>query len=157
MVLLANSASSAAWANIFAGYFSQNLWIFKANKYLSGCNRLRITADGNLKVCLHGQAEISLREPLRVSFRNWQLFLIEILWAGASDQELLELIGQAVKRKAFRHAGLNKLMQMADSLPDGRPMVRIGGWCSWNGQLTAEFPVIIHLITQIVFFQCLFY
>ncbi|KAJ1030537.1 hypothetical protein NDA16_001446 [Ustilago loliicola] len=29
------------------------------------CNRLRITADGNLKVCLFGNAEVSLRDAMR--------------------------------------------------------------------------------------------
>lgn len=29
------------------------------------CNRLRITSDGNLKVCLFGNAEVSLRDLLR--------------------------------------------------------------------------------------------
>jgi cyclic pyranopterin phosphate synthase len=73
--------------------------------FCNTCNRLRITADGNLKVycaiefwfsilfqvCLHGNAEISLRDQIR---------------ANASDQELLETIGQAVGRKKARHAGL---------------------------------------------------
>ena len=30
-----------------------------------GCNRLRIMADGNLKVCLFGEAEVSLRDVMR--------------------------------------------------------------------------------------------
>jgi cyclic pyranopterin phosphate synthase len=69
------------------------------------CNRLRITADGNLKVlrttsksdvffcfkvCLHGNAEVSLRDQIR---------------ANASDEQILEIIGQAVRRKKERHAG----------------------------------------------------
>uniref|UniRef100_A0A1I8BZ76 Radical SAM core domain-containing protein n=1 Tax=Meloidogyne hapla TaxID=6305 RepID=A0A1I8BZ76_MELHA len=46
---------------------------------------------------------------------------------GADNQKLLEMIGNAVKRKSARHAGLEKLIQMADSLPGLRPMVHIGG------------------------------
>ncbi len=53
--------------------------------------RLRITADGNLKVCLFGNAEVSLRDVIR---------------KGISEEELLNLIGQAVGRKHARHAGL---------------------------------------------------
>jgi len=32
-----------------------------SDHFCGGCNRLRITADGNLKVCLFGNAEVSLR------------------------------------------------------------------------------------------------
>eukprot|EP00041_Stephanoeca_diplocostata_P012194 m.203538 g.203538 ORF g.203538 m.203538 type:complete len:677 (+) comp18852_c0_seq1:192-2222(+) len=35
------------------------------NHFCGGCNRLRITADGNLKVCLFGNSEVSLRDALR--------------------------------------------------------------------------------------------
>lgn len=58
--------------------------------FCGGCNRLRITADGNLKVCLFGNAEISIRDALR---------------SGISEEDLLNLIGQAVGRKHPRHAG----------------------------------------------------
>ncbi|CAI2188179.1 13790_t:CDS:2, partial [Funneliformis geosporum] len=53
------------------------------------CNRLRITADGNLKVCLFGNAEVSLRNLLR---------------ENVPDQQLLEIIGAAVKNKRKQHA-----------------------------------------------------
>lgn len=33
--------------------------------FCSSCNRLRMTADGNLKVCLFGNEEISLRDAMR--------------------------------------------------------------------------------------------
>jgi len=32
-----------------------------SDHFCGGCNRLRITADGNLKVCLFGNSEVSLR------------------------------------------------------------------------------------------------
>ena len=38
--------------------------IFHSN-FCSGCNRLRITADGKLKVCLFGNEEYNLRDNLR--------------------------------------------------------------------------------------------
>ena len=33
--------------------------------FCGSCNRLRMTADGNLKVCLFGNTEVNLRDLLR--------------------------------------------------------------------------------------------
>ncbi|XP_050171259.1 molybdenum cofactor biosynthesis protein 1 isoform X2 [Myiozetetes cayanensis] len=57
--------------------------------FCGSCNRLRITADGNLKVCLFGNSEVSLRDHLR---------------SGASEEELVQIIGAAVGRKKKQHA-----------------------------------------------------
>ncbi|XP_033368459.1 molybdenum cofactor biosynthesis protein 1 isoform X2 [Parus major] len=57
--------------------------------FCGSCNRLRITADGNLKVCLFGNSEVSLRDHLR---------------SGASEEELIQIIGKAVGRKKKQHA-----------------------------------------------------
>ncbi|XP_071962539.1 uncharacterized protein [Antedon mediterranea] len=70
------------------------------------CNRLRLTADGNLKVCLFGNSEVSLRDILR---------------SGATEEELLTVIGAAVGRKKKQHAGMLKLAKMKN-----RPMILIG-------------------------------
>ena len=44
------------------GFKGQVGFITSMSEHFCGsCNRLRITADGNLKVCLFGNAEISLR------------------------------------------------------------------------------------------------
>uniref|UniRef100_A0A8C0ICT7 Molybdenum cofactor biosynthesis protein 1 n=1 Tax=Bubo bubo TaxID=30461 RepID=A0A8C0ICT7_BUBBB len=59
--------------------------------FCGSCNRLRITADGNLKVCLFGNSEVSLRDHLR---------------SGASEEELVQIIGEAVGRKKKQHAGM---------------------------------------------------
>ncbi len=75
--------------------------------FCEGCDRLRITADGNLKVCLFGRAEISLQHAMR---------------NGASDQELLELISTAVGGKHARHAGMHAI-----AASKNRPMITIGG------------------------------
>jgi len=48
------------------------------------CNRLRLMADGALKVCLFGQTEVSLRDKIRTS---------------ATDEELRYFISMAVQRK----------------------------------------------------------
>ncbi|XP_072053202.1 GTP 3',8-cyclase, mitochondrial isoform X3 [Arachis hypogaea] len=75
--------------------------------FCAGCNRLRILADGNFKVCLFGPSEVSLRDPLR---------------HGAEDDELREIIAAAVKRKKASHAGMFDLAKTAN-----RPMIHIGG------------------------------
>ncbi|XP_063381512.1 molybdenum cofactor biosynthesis protein 1 isoform X2 [Cydia fagiglandana] len=75
--------------------------------FCSTCNRLRITADGNLKVCLFGNAEVSLRDAIR---------------SGADDEELTTLIRVALKNKKPQHAGMQNLAHM-----ENRPMVLIGG------------------------------
>lgn len=59
--------------------------------FCSSCNRLRITADGNLKVCLfEGKGEISLRDAVR---------------NGTSTEDLKILIQNAVFKKKKQHAG----------------------------------------------------
>lgn len=75
--------------------------------FCASCNRLRILADGNLKVCLFGSAEVSLRDPMR---------------SGADDSELMDIIGRAVKKKKAAHAGMFDIANTAN-----RPMIRIGG------------------------------
>lgn len=71
------------------------------------CARLRLMADGSLKVCLFGSAEVSLRDAMR---------------GGASDDDLRAIIGAAVSRKKAAHAGMQELAQMPN-----RPMITIGG------------------------------
>ena len=56
--------------------------------FCSDCNRVRLTADGKLRTCLFSVNETDLRDPLR---------------AGASDDELAELIRDAVWRKELKH------------------------------------------------------
>lgn len=75
--------------------------------FCSGCNRLRILANGNFKVCLFGPSEVSLRDPLR---------------SGVDDLGLREIISSAVKRKKAAHAGMFDLAKTAN-----RPMIHIGG------------------------------
>ncbi|KAK7243466.1 hypothetical protein RIF29_38263 [Crotalaria pallida] len=75
--------------------------------FCAGCNRLRLLADGNFKVCLFGPSEVSLRDPLR---------------HGVEDPELREIIGAAVKKKKASHAGMFDIAKTAN-----RPMIHIGG------------------------------
>jgi len=78
--------------------------------FCGGCNRLRLTADGSLKVCLFGGSEISLRDAMR---------------EGASDAQLLSLVSSALGRKHARHAGLASPHDIART--KNRPMTTIGG------------------------------
>ena len=78
-----------------------------SDHFCAGCNRLRLTADGNLKVCLFGKAEVSLRDALR---------------AGAPPEEISAIIEAAVKRKKFSHDGMYEIAKS-----DNRPMILIGG------------------------------
>lgn len=75
--------------------------------FCSDCTRVRLMADGNLKVCLFGNNEVSLRDAMR---------------EGATDDDLLAVISAAVNRKKAAHAGMNILYRMKN-----RPMVKIGG------------------------------
>jgi cyclic pyranopterin phosphate synthase len=56
--------------------------------FCADCNRVRLTADGRLRTCLFSLNETDLREPMR---------------AGASDDELEQIIRDAVWRKELKH------------------------------------------------------
>jgi GTP 3',8-cyclase len=56
--------------------------------FCADCNRIRLTADGKLRTCLFSLYETDLRRPLR---------------DGSSDQELEEVIRDAVWRKELKH------------------------------------------------------
>ncbi|KAJ9638444.1 hypothetical protein H2199_007133 [Coniosporium tulheliwenetii] len=109
------------------------------HNFCGSCNRLRITSDGNLKVCLFGNAEVSLRDLLRkdngglpmdeqafeavkqVEMDRRQGLLGETpLGFSERERELLEVIGMAVKRKKEKHAGMGALENMKN-----RPMILI--------------------------------
>ena len=56
--------------------------------FCSDCNRIRLTAEGKLRTCLFSLHETDLREPLR---------------SGASDDELEQIVRDAVWRKELKH------------------------------------------------------
>lgn len=74
------------------------------------CNRLRITADGALKVCLHGNEEVSLRDAMR---------------DGMNDADINKLIDHALAKKHFKLGGSKDRHELAQS--ENRSMIRIGG------------------------------
>nr|CAD7425617.1 unnamed protein product [Timema monikensis] len=88
---MANGPNDTSKAFKVPGFKGQVGFITSMSEHFCGsCNRLRLTADGNLKVCLFGNTEISLRDALRSNCR---------------EDDLLAMIGAAVKRKKKQHAG----------------------------------------------------
>jgi cyclic pyranopterin phosphate synthase len=75
--------------------------------FCSTCDRLRLTSDGFLRTCLFAHEETDLRSPLR---------------AGASDDELAQLVRDAVTAKGPGHA----IGKLGFEQPV-RVMSRIGG------------------------------
>uniref|UniRef100_H2YXT8 cyclic pyranopterin monophosphate synthase n=1 Tax=Ciona savignyi TaxID=51511 RepID=H2YXT8_CIOSA len=111
------------------GYAGKFGFITSMSDHFCGtCNRVRITADGNLKVLFNGST-VSLRDELR---------------SGKNEDELLEVIGAAVKRKKKQHAGMFNLAKMKN-----RPMILIGGLVVFR----TKFSV---LGTKICFFRTKF-
>ena len=74
--------------------------------FCSSCSRIRLTADGRLRLCLLREKEVNLLSPLR---------------SGASDEELRQLILEAIWQKPWGH-------KLADGeVPMNRTMSQIGG------------------------------
>ncbi|KAG5652446.1 hypothetical protein H0H81_004990 [Sphagnurus paluster] len=90
-----------------------------SDHFCSSCNRLRITADGQIKVCLFDAKELSLRDEMR---------------AGVSDDDLIQLIGRAVFGKKEKHAGMEDI-----DVVTNRPMILIGGYPNFGPSLRRKF------------------
>ncbi|XP_026472835.1 molybdenum cofactor biosynthesis protein 1-like isoform X2 [Ctenocephalides felis] len=89
---LENSPNDTSKAYAVPGFRGQVGFITSMSEHFCGtCNRLRVTADGNLKVCLFGNAEVSLRDAIR---------------AGTKHDDLVALIGATVFRKKKQHADI---------------------------------------------------
>lgn len=56
--------------------------------FCDACNRIRLTADGFLKLCLHSKAGLDVKHLLR---------------SGMSEEELTRLIGEAIHYKPEKH------------------------------------------------------
>jgi len=78
-----------------------------SDHFCATCNRVRLTADGSIKSCLHHAAEVGLRDALR---------------AGASDEELAAMIRKAIMLKPQGHAPMEELANL-----ENRTMIQIGG------------------------------
>lgn len=75
--------------------------------FCADCNRIRLTAEGELRTCLFSVHETDLREPLR---------------SGADDAELERIIRDAVWRKELKHR-----VNEPGFRPPPRTMSAIGG------------------------------
>jgi cyclic pyranopterin phosphate synthase len=76
--------------------------------FCSTCNRIRLTADGQLRTCLFSIEEWDLRGPLR---------------EGATDQELADIFLNAVRHKELKH----KINEGEAFQRASRSMSQIGG------------------------------
>ena len=75
--------------------------------FCGDCNRIRLTAEGELRTCLFSMTETDLRGPLR---------------SGATDADLEAIIRDAVWRKELKHH-----VNDAGFVQPERTMSRIGG------------------------------
>ena len=78
-----------------------------SHEFCNRCNRVRLTADGYLKLCLNHQAGLDVRALLR---------------EGADDDALLEALRAAIARKPSRHGFLEEIGDREE-----RRMNEIGG------------------------------
>jgi len=77
-----------------------------SNPYCEDCNRMRVTSDGKIRLCLLSDKEISFRETLR---------------GGGTHADLVALFRQAVTHKPWGH-------KLEDGIhPELRTMSQIGG------------------------------
>ena len=74
-----------------------------SDHFCKECNRIRLTADGKIKPCLHSSAEFPIK--------------------GKTESEMLEVFKQAIQAKPEWHGELN----YASISNSGREMNRIGG------------------------------
>lgn len=77
-----------------------------SNPFCAKCGRLRLTADGRLRLCLLRDDEVDLLTPLR---------------KGASYEEIKEVFRAGAFRRPFGHALAEQLY------PQARAMIQIGG------------------------------
>ena len=96
-----------------------------SDHFCASCNRLRITADGQLKVSTPHISPSRQRYDCRVQvclFDPKELSLRDAMRSGASDEDLVKLIGRGVLDKKAKHAGMDDIDVAAN-----RPMILIGG------------------------------
>lgn len=104
-----SSATARAWR--VPGYEGTVGFIASMSApFCSGCSRIRLTADGNVKACLFGEDEVSLRDVMR---------------EGGSDDELLRVVHGALGRKHATLGGHGDRFGIRDG--KNRPMITIGG------------------------------
>jgi len=83
-----------------------------SSHFCGTCNRLRVTADGQLKVCLFGADGLNILSLMR---------------DGYTDKAIIEQLGQAVKQKKAALGGHTTASDIASHSEQNRPMILIGG------------------------------
>lgn len=76
--------------------------------FCEGCNRIRLTANGDLKLCLHSTKGLALRDLLR---------------KGISQEELTQIIAEAILNKPEKH----HFNDASGSDIENKIMAQIGG------------------------------
>ncbi|MGI6412882.1 MAG: GTP 3',8-cyclase MoaA [Syntrophomonadaceae bacterium] len=97
----------AKYYNLQGGKGSVGFISPMSNHFCAQCNRIRMTADGRIRGCLHDKKEVDLR-PL--------------LQSGAGDMELERLLVKAIQLKPARHS-----MNSGWGTENIRKMYQIGG------------------------------
>lgn len=80
--------------------------------FCSGCNRIRMTSNGELRNCLFGEEGWSLRDALR---------------AGASDEALAVAVSTALRSKFHSLGGKRDMHELRERGALSLPMVALGG------------------------------
>ena len=103
------------------------------NEFCKSCNRIRLTSEGELKLCLNHNHGISLRSVLREhnsgEYNSEEHFVIEHISRGhiAKDQDLKiqlqEIMKEFIYKKPFQHC----FHQTDGKDIERRKMVQIGG------------------------------
>src|SRR2546426_7718916 len=89
LVALAAKGPSSAPRFRLAGRIGELRFVHPVSEpFCSNCDRIRVTADGQLRTCLFSRREWDLKTPLR---------------EGAGDDELIELLRVAVRHKELKH------------------------------------------------------
>lgn len=102
--------SETAQYYAFAGFRGRIGFISPlSHRFCGDCNRVRLTVEGQLKLCLHYDNGLSLKPLLR---------------GGAGDDEIRERIVQAVREKPRAHSFSDRTAQEHE---EKRKMVQIGG------------------------------
>lgn len=78
-----------------------------SHDYCERCNRVRLTADGRLRLCLFGDHEIDLRTPLR---------------SGAAESEIAQIVTASMTIKPERHH-----LELGKTASRMRALSEIGG------------------------------
>lgn len=83
-----------------------------SQNFCSTCNRLRLTSDGSMKVCLFSDTEVSLRDAMR---------------DGCTDDEVGRIVGGALGGKEFKFGGAEGPEDLLSRREGNRVMTSIGG------------------------------